>query len=397
MVVRTRKNSLSDQFIQVPLQLQSVVIPQFIKTIGGAKYGFVTYDMVLDFLGKNKIMFDLEILAGMFKEADFQQYGYLNESTLYATISGRYPKRKYTLHWQDLLNLVLREPKEILDSAMKIGGDALQGYKETRGPNQGTFNSDTLWDRQPPPIPTNKQVTQNMQISAKLSREQRALYESQISREFSSLKYGLSDEIPLRTTQGVKSLQQIDDEFTINQMLYNTVTEVLGERPRTTFCCAKQFQDFNRGLRLNHSLASDISHDKSTVIRPKTCPASFCGGNKKTFSSTDWWEFAQADTIKSIQPSPLQKLRKSVKNKVPRKPVFNLYHKRLLPCDTMQKCVLGQQLEMNGASSTMSRVYPVRGVVTNQDGYVKWGDFASRCPTNPERWDSCHPSIILQS
>ena len=71
-----------------PLQLESVVVPKFLKTAGDVSIGRVSSQMVDAWLTKEKLHFDRVVLHEMFAEADYKGEGSLTASLLTAAIAG---------------------------------------------------------------------------------------------------------------------------------------------------------------------------------------------------------------------------------------------------------------------------------------------------------------------
>lgn len=70
--------------------------------------------MVEKYLERHVLIFDPKLLKEMFDEADYTYEGSLDLRALSAAITGRYPKRKLTREWRQLVTLLLGIPELVL-------------------------------------------------------------------------------------------------------------------------------------------------------------------------------------------------------------------------------------------------------------------------------------------
>ncbi|KAI8464281.1 MAG: hypothetical protein J3K34DRAFT_492332 [Monoraphidium minutum] len=95
--------------------------------VGDPQSGRVCEAAVAAYLARRHLVFDAGLLAAMFAEADFRGQGSLAPRDFIATVSGRYPKRRFTAEWRRLVALLLGVPSlKLLDvDRAPVGEDAL--------------------------------------------------------------------------------------------------------------------------------------------------------------------------------------------------------------------------------------------------------------------------------
>ncbi|KIZ03448.1 flagellar associated protein [Monoraphidium neglectum] len=89
------------------LVLQTQVAPAVIGKVGDPQSGRITRASVDAYLQSHHLVFDRGLLAQMFDEADFRREGSLAPSAFVAAVEGRYPKRRFTRQWRELVSLLL--------------------------------------------------------------------------------------------------------------------------------------------------------------------------------------------------------------------------------------------------------------------------------------------------
>lgn len=78
-----------------------------IRQVGDWKSGRISQQQLEAYLDRRTLIFDRELLAKMFVEADYQKEGSLDTRALAIAISGRFPKRELTEDWRKLTALLL--------------------------------------------------------------------------------------------------------------------------------------------------------------------------------------------------------------------------------------------------------------------------------------------------
>jgi len=111
----TNTNTVSTT-MECQLVLETQAAPAIIRRVGEPQSGRISHASVAAFLARHQLKFDRATLAKMFKEADFRGQGSLAPRDFMASVSGRYPKRRYTLQWRQLVALLLGAPSvKLLD------------------------------------------------------------------------------------------------------------------------------------------------------------------------------------------------------------------------------------------------------------------------------------------
>eukprot|EP00892_Ulva_mutabilis_P001226 jgi/Ulvmu1/11103/UM070_0019.1 len=100
-------------------RVEALLVPKFLRLVACGKADRVSLDDLKRTVQAKRIQFPADVLVAMFAEADFRMSGRLSAPELVAAVSGRYPKRKYTEAWKELLSLVLQVPRPQLDCLMQ--------------------------------------------------------------------------------------------------------------------------------------------------------------------------------------------------------------------------------------------------------------------------------------
>lgn len=405
-----------------PLQLDTQVLPQLIRKVGDWKSGRISQQMTESFLDKHTLIFDRELLAKMFTEADYQKDGSLDARALAIAISGRFPKREHTEDWRKLTALLLGLPELVLGE----DAEASTRYIHSRPSNGGTYNSVAAWDGPAPELPAVRRRSarsKSAQPSGEWKATASAVFSATQRLKLETPPDGMASSGPsfmsapsffsnpsisgpsgtgfgmaggygtLLTTGGLKQLGQIEAEMRINGGGLGVAPG--GAAPRATFSAAREFADFSQGLELMPQLDAAGAGPGSTAqfgsTGARAAAATFLGSPKASVKS---WSTTLPPTAISLPQSSLSTLRASIRSTASTKADFVTRHRPLGSTECDFKRTLGAPLDLD---LPLNRVEPVRGTkVLPGAGYVEWGGFAATCRTAPQRWFSEHPAALAQ-
>lgn len=346
-----------------PLHLDGEVIPQLLARVGDEREGTLSLEQVQAYLDKNVLVFDATDLKMMFKEADFKNEGHLSARYLSAALSGRYPKRRMTSEWRQLVCMLLELPELVLSSDIV----------KPKTAKNGVFNAESSWSDNPPLLPN---ISWN-QIKASMTK----------SPPFQKSQ-GIDNSNLTLTTYGLKSSMPSLAEDGINDKM---------QGGKSSFAASKAFSDFSRGV------------EAQSRLELKTSDANFLLESSREARDADWaWKTSPKSAFKAynaalpptkitLSSSALATLRTAVSSNVgAKKPEFlNQFRPLTIDEDDLKRSLGSTVVDVDaGYYQPMSRVEPTRDTSRKFDaGYFELGSYSPNCHAMPSYWFNEHPSL----
>ncbi|GAX78975.1 hypothetical protein CEUSTIGMA_g6415.t1 [Chlamydomonas eustigma] len=372
-----------------PLHLEGEVIPDLIRRVGDIKSGRLALWMVEKYLEKNVLIFDPEVLTELFKEADYKAEGSLDTRALSAALSGRYPKRKLTKEWRDLVALLLGIPQLVLT----------EDFINTKVAVNGVFNADSVWETPPAPLPP---VKKNRATSSTKKKDD---FQKAVPTNPSSVGPSSSgrDKLPpmyegvrvpptpyppaiVLTTAGLKVADPSAAEREININL----TGGLGNAT-LTFQDTRAFDNYTKGQEMASKQSQLMATSGLRQNQGSALLSSEVAWSSTPRTGLKAWSATLPPTGITLSASTLASLRNSVRTTITSKPDFLTLFRTLDPSELDLKKTLGTALDME---KTLNRVEPTRPTSMRQDAsYLQWADYAPKCRTGPSAWFNQHPSL----
>lgn len=380
----------------VTYQLETVILPPLIRKVGDEKSGRLAAWMVENYIKDNKLVFDMRLIQAMFEEADYKKEGSLTAKDMVAILSGRYPKRRYTKIWRELVALLLGQESLNLEDegTQQKGTQSRSSHRSRHSVKEGSFNSDSFWRDQPPPLPHVRDQRLKRRPVTSEWRYNTGGAASIAQSMAASSRAGGGDSGSLTTTWGPKSTSQGPAEATVNQ-------ELQGQVPRMTLAAANDFRQFQSRLELdpastnlelgadNGLLLSDVTWHTGmdTVAVGPGSAGQLSGSGRAPPVGVRAWSAMLPPSAIHFPQSSLSTLRSSVRSTIASQPQFVTVSRRLDTHEFDLKKTLGKPMEMN--AQAMNRVEPVRPTtVPLNASYIEACDYAPRCRTAPTRWHS---------
>eukprot|EP00798_Chlamydomonas_sp_ICE-L_P025795 gene25795-11468_t len=404
---KPRENTISFFKINTnarPQQLYGEVIPELIHRVGDVKSRQIPMSMVEQYMDRNIIVFDRALLKEMFDEADFRKAGALDERSLAAALSGRYPKRYLTGEWRMLVALLLDIPQLVLTDDVIV----------PKG-TSGTFNSESIWDQPPPALPPikNKGSVKKTDSATEpkaagaggeaaasagrsttpLTADSLTSFNANSSETAKAIEAALAAEeafeegpalslpnFELLSSKGIKTTAPTEEEMEAYRAILKSAPS-----PRS--------KDLGQSTRRDEGTCSTASHaaEESPSMRSTGRSCIFPGIPKQSIKA---WSATLPPSCISISGETLQTMRQTVRGTFSSKPEFITKNSMLTTADLDRKKTLGKHVDV---SESLARVEPVRSTSLRYDAdYVAVGDYASNCRTGPTRWD-LHPAAPVQA
>ncbi|GBF94853.1 hypothetical protein Rsub_08025 [Raphidocelis subcapitata] len=363
------------------LLLETQAMPNIIRKVGEPHSGRVCYASVDAYLTHHHATFDRKLLAAMFEEADFRREGSLAPRDLVATLTGRYPRRRFTQQWRELAALILGADAPPISAAelAKLENTAARGLKRT-----SPF--DLAWapveELPPPPKHTLRSPPRRRAASPPPPE-----WEAVLAR--ADAVHGADGPTPpgagaggagraaalARTCRGVKVCggggASAAAEAGINAAGLQPRATAGGGGPRCTFDAAAAYAAHSGGILLASQLRSEaaaLGGARDQRAHAAAEPQQQAGARQpfgewlrgprpqqpRSASAPPPPRRASAPAVgapsRGVQPSALQRLRNSVRAAGEDRPPFLTNFHPLLPGDEFYYLSLGQPLDLRGPS-----------------------------------------------
>lgn len=344
-----------------PLHLEGEVIPQILARVGDEKSATLSMEQVQAYLDKNVLIFDSSDLKNMFKEADFKNEGVLSVRALSAAISGRYPKRRMTGEWRQLVCMLLELPDLVLSSDI---------VKQKRSKN-GVFNAESIWEMPPPELP---QISWNKIKSSTVK-----------SPAFQKPQASSNSSLPSMTltASGLKTTLPSAEEASINEKLSGS---------KSTFEASNAFENFSKGVETRSKLGLTTSNVNTLLESMKDQDPDWAWKTSPK-SSFKAYSAVLPPTSITLNSSSLTTLRTAVFSTTQRKPMFVNSVRGLTTTEEDLKKTMGSDAMDADFFMPLSRVEPTRPTSRKFDAtYQDLGSY-SNDRLMPSYWFNEHPSL----